>query len=85
MSLPAKACPAMNVRLTTKRGVDCANLPHSNKENGGPAPKRICREKTGTDWQTVLDLVKYGQEWNGDGKGNGSNGTRTEQPPVPLP
>ncbi|KAG1799155.1 hypothetical protein EV424DRAFT_1352398 [Suillus variegatus] len=85
MTLRVKASPAVNVRLTTKRGVDCANLPHSNKENGGPAPKRICREKTGTDWQTVLDLVKYGQERDGDGKGSGLNGTRAEQPPVPLP
>ncbi|KAG1822993.1 uncharacterized protein BJ212DRAFT_1477398 [Suillus subaureus] len=24
--------------------------------------KRIRREKTGTDWQTVLDVVKYGEE-----------------------
>jgi hypothetical protein len=24
--------------------------------------KRICREKTGTDWQTVLDIIKYGDE-----------------------
>ncbi|KAG2337979.1 hypothetical protein BDR05DRAFT_1004601 [Suillus weaverae] len=24
--------------------------------------KRICREKTGTDWQTVLDIIQYGKE-----------------------
>jgi hypothetical protein len=24
--------------------------------------KRIRREKTGTDWQTVLDIVKYDEE-----------------------
>jgi hypothetical protein len=24
--------------------------------------KRICREKTGTEWQTVLDVIKYGEE-----------------------
>ncbi|KAG1767787.1 hypothetical protein EDD22DRAFT_844361 [Suillus occidentalis] len=24
--------------------------------------KRICREKTGTDWQTVLDVTAYGEE-----------------------
>ncbi|KAG1729411.1 hypothetical protein EDD22DRAFT_853140 [Suillus occidentalis] len=37
-----------------------------------PAPvlvvKRICREKSGTEWQTVLDVVKFGEEqqtfWN---------------------
>ncbi|KAG1815897.1 hypothetical protein EV424DRAFT_1348344 [Suillus variegatus] len=85
MTLRVKASPAVNICLTTKRGVDCANLPHSNKENGGPAPKHICREKTGTDWQMVLDLVKYGQERDGNGKGSGSNGTRAEQSPVPLP
>jgi hypothetical protein len=22
----------------------------------------ICREKTGTDWQSVFDVVKYGEE-----------------------
>jgi hypothetical protein len=31
-----------------------------------PAPvlvvKRICREKSGTEWQTVLDVVKFGEE-----------------------
>ncbi|KAG1792659.1 uncharacterized protein HD556DRAFT_1444336 [Suillus plorans] len=27
-----------------------------------PATKRICREKTGTDWQTVLDIIKHGEE-----------------------
>ncbi|KAG2143847.1 hypothetical protein BD769DRAFT_1382917 [Suillus cothurnatus] len=29
-----------------------------------PAVKRImiCREKTGTDWQSVFDVVKYGEE-----------------------
>ncbi|KAG1738049.1 hypothetical protein EDD22DRAFT_852124 [Suillus occidentalis] len=52
------------IRHSTKRGVD-----GSNKENIGSAPKRICREKTGTEWQTFLDLVKYDQEQNGDGKG----------------
>jgi hypothetical protein len=24
--------------------------------------KRVCREKTGTDWQTVLDIIKYSDE-----------------------
>jgi hypothetical protein len=27
-----------------------------------PTVKRICREKTGTDWQTVLDVTAYGEE-----------------------
>ncbi|KAG2132820.1 hypothetical protein DEU56DRAFT_757311 [Suillus clintonianus] len=38
----------------------------SDKENTYPTPapaaKRIRREKTGTEWQTVLDLVKFGEE-----------------------
>jgi hypothetical protein len=29
-----------------------------------PTVKRICREKTGTDWQTVLDVIAYGEEQN---------------------
>jgi hypothetical protein len=38
----------------------------SDKENKSPirhpAAKRICREKTGTEWQTVLDIDKFGEE-----------------------
>jgi hypothetical protein len=30
-----------------------------------PAGKRIRREKTGTDWQSVLDIVKYSEERQG--------------------
>lgn len=41
---------------------------NSDKENmlsptrPAPAVKRIRREKTGTEWQTVLDVVKFGEE-----------------------
>jgi hypothetical protein len=45
---------------------------NSDKENmplshGCPAPatKRICREKTGTEWQSVLDIVKFSEEQEG--------------------
>lgn len=31
-------------------------------QSNTPAIKRICREKTGTDWQTVLDVTAYGEE-----------------------
>ncbi|KAG1789008.1 uncharacterized protein HD556DRAFT_1311588 [Suillus plorans] len=31
-------------------------------QNFAPVVKRICQEKTGTDWQTVLDVIKYGEE-----------------------
>jgi hypothetical protein len=47
---------------------------NSNKENmslnrPAPAAKRICREKTGTEWQSVLDIVKFSEE-QGSGKQN---------------
>jgi hypothetical protein len=40
---------------------------HNKNQSPGIAPavirgKRICREKTGTDWQTVLDINQYGEE-----------------------
>ncbi|KAG1761736.1 hypothetical protein EDD22DRAFT_847538 [Suillus occidentalis] len=40
---------------------------NSNHENVSPKPvqtvvKSICWERTGTNWQTVLDIVKYGEE-----------------------
>ncbi|KAG0693738.1 hypothetical protein DFH29DRAFT_881232 [Suillus ampliporus] len=40
--------------VTNKENVICLNP--------GPAVKCICREKMGTDWQTVLDVVKYNEE-----------------------
>ncbi|KAG1865743.1 uncharacterized protein F5891DRAFT_1187891 [Suillus fuscotomentosus] len=61
-------------RQTRKRKVALAGIDIVDKENlnvflnatpGGPvAIKRICREKTGTDWQTVLDVIAYGEERN---------------------
>ncbi|KAG1865131.1 hypothetical protein C8R48DRAFT_672419 [Suillus tomentosus] len=38
-----------------------------------PAPKRICREKTGTDWQTVLDIIKYGEQRSEQNQMEGRN------------
>ncbi|KAG1817671.1 uncharacterized protein BJ212DRAFT_1299188 [Suillus subaureus] len=29
---------------------------------GVPSTKHICRKKTGTEWQTVLDVITYGKE-----------------------
>jgi hypothetical protein len=46
----------------------CDTDKENYNENTDSAPavmvtvKRICREKTGTDWQTVLDITKYGEE-----------------------
>ncbi|KAG1894798.1 uncharacterized protein F5891DRAFT_1194783 [Suillus fuscotomentosus] len=36
--------------------------PSPSPDRTAPAAKRICREKTGTDWQTVLDIIKHGEE-----------------------
>lgn len=66
-------CTASTTRhQTRKRKITCAGVGTVDKENlvvflnDAPAaqPKRICREKTGTDWQTVLDVIAYGEERN---------------------
>ncbi|KAG2126960.1 hypothetical protein DEU56DRAFT_915906 [Suillus clintonianus] len=57
-------------RQTCKRKIDSidgVDAEHGGKENiplsDAPATvKRICREKTGTDWSSVLDIVEYGEE-----------------------
>ncbi|KAG1729885.1 hypothetical protein EDD22DRAFT_853051 [Suillus occidentalis] len=43
-------------------GIDNVNKENVLFPNGTPAIKRICREKTGTDWQTVLDVNAYSEE-----------------------
>jgi hypothetical protein len=62
--------------VTCKRKLDSVDIDSDNlKENissnrvakelsplGVPTTKRICREKTGTEWQTFLDVMKYGEE-----------------------
>lgn len=71
-----EACGCSDTRETRKRKIACTistdRDAHEDSENqplnhhgslDTPITiKRICREKTGTDWQTVLDLVKYGEE-----------------------
>ncbi|KAG2124861.1 hypothetical protein DEU56DRAFT_744203 [Suillus clintonianus] len=54
-------------RQSRKREID--QVDDSDKENVSPRPtrsapaaKRIRREKTGTEWETVLDVVKFGEE-----------------------
>ncbi|KAG2744766.1 hypothetical protein P692DRAFT_20877487 [Suillus brevipes Sb2] len=52
---------------TRKRKIDDDDEHNANKENISlsrrtPAIKRICREKTGTEWQSVLDINKYIEE-----------------------
>ncbi|KAG0704145.1 hypothetical protein DFH29DRAFT_997852 [Suillus ampliporus] len=70
--------PTSITRRTRKRTIECvaADSRNADKENVSlnchygsltvtPATvtgKRICQEKTGTDWQTVLDVIKYGEE-----------------------
>ncbi|KAG1897048.1 uncharacterized protein F5891DRAFT_1192472 [Suillus fuscotomentosus] len=65
-----------NTRRKRKRDDVDIDFEHdSNKENHissyrapkqpfppGAPTKRICREKTGTEWQSVLDITKYGEE-----------------------
>ncbi|KAG1873419.1 hypothetical protein C8R48DRAFT_769858 [Suillus tomentosus] len=61
-------------RQTRKRSISDADSRDSGQENKYPNParvvKRICREKTGTDWQSVFDIVKYGEEQRNGGRGN---------------
>ncbi|KAG1861827.1 hypothetical protein C8R48DRAFT_673284 [Suillus tomentosus] len=59
----------VNAHQTRKRKIgDADGNEDTDKENCDVTPKsalvvkRICREKTGTDWQTVLDIIKYGDE-----------------------
>lgn len=52
---------------TRKRKIACVGVSDIDKENKSlnssrHGVKRICREKTGTDWQSVLDITKYGEE-----------------------
>ncbi|KAG1730222.1 hypothetical protein EDD22DRAFT_853027 [Suillus occidentalis] len=55
---------------TRKRKIDSCDGVDADKENikislshaSAPTIKRICREKTGTEWQTVLDVVEYDKE-----------------------
>ncbi|KAG2147495.1 hypothetical protein DEU56DRAFT_753361 [Suillus clintonianus] len=55
-------------RQACKRKIDNHDGVETDKENitislsHTPAIKRICREKSGTDWQTVLDIDEYGEE-----------------------
>ncbi|KAG1723494.1 hypothetical protein EDB19DRAFT_1834576 [Suillus lakei] len=54
-----------NTCQTHKRkigGVDTVNKENILFLNGIPATKHICREKTGTNWQTVLNVTVYGEE-----------------------
>jgi hypothetical protein len=69
----ARALCTTSVRQTHKRKIEDVDTKlDTDQENfdisPNPAPvetqKRICREKTGTDWQTVLDIVKYGEQWS---------------------
>ncbi|KAG1726423.1 uncharacterized protein EDB91DRAFT_1086780 [Suillus paluster] len=62
---------------TRKRKLDNVNIDSNNNSNenisphcvpkqlsppGAPTTKCICCEKTGTEWQSVLDVIKHGEE-----------------------
>ncbi|KAG1722745.1 hypothetical protein EDD22DRAFT_854095 [Suillus occidentalis] len=72
----AQASPRRTSNATCrsrKRKIDqvASSGDNSDKENmmpltcPAPAMKRICREKTGTEWQSVLDIVKFSEELKG--------------------
>ncbi|KAG1750536.1 uncharacterized protein EDB91DRAFT_1078556 [Suillus paluster] len=64
------SCTATTTRQTCKRKIDSCNDVNADKENitislshhDTPVIKCICREKSGTDWQSVLDIIEYGEE-----------------------
>ncbi|KAG1759564.1 hypothetical protein EDD22DRAFT_955773 [Suillus occidentalis] len=61
--LRAQPFRVSSVRQTCKRKTKDALNHDTDQVFPKPAPrKRICREKTGTDWQTVLDIVAYSEE-----------------------
>lgn len=60
----ARVCPTTIPGQPCKRKFEDADA-EDNTDQGyidKPAPKCICREKTGTNWQTVLDIIKYGEQ-----------------------
>ncbi|KAG1775008.1 hypothetical protein EV702DRAFT_1199857 [Suillus placidus] len=69
----ARAIRTTSGRQTHKRTIeDIDTEPDTDQEdfdvssNHAPVEtqKRICREKTGTDWQTVLDIMSCGKQWS---------------------
>ncbi|KAG1898665.1 uncharacterized protein F5891DRAFT_981578 [Suillus fuscotomentosus] len=73
----ASQTTGMSTRQIRKRKINDVNGNHGSDTDENvlfpnPVPtvvKRICRERTGTDWQTVLDIVKYGEEQQMSRKG----------------
>ncbi|KAG1761972.1 hypothetical protein EDD22DRAFT_847369 [Suillus occidentalis] len=47
-----------------KRKLDIVDAENNNPDDTHRLriAKRICREKTGTDWQSVLNIVRHGEE-----------------------
>ncbi|KAG1730433.1 hypothetical protein EDD22DRAFT_853004 [Suillus occidentalis] len=62
--------------ITCKRKFEADNVKHDTEQENlnnplNPAPvrgKRIRREKTGTEWQTVLDITTYYEQQSGQSK-----------------
>jgi hypothetical protein len=62
-ALRARAFRVSSARQTCKRKTKNTLDHDTDKVSPKLAPrKRICREKTGTDWQSVLDIVAYSEE-----------------------
>jgi hypothetical protein len=67
--IQARAFRPTSARQTYKRKIEDIGTDTDRKNfdiSPNPAPvetrKHICREKTGTDWQTVFDIIKYGEQ-----------------------
>lgn len=56
---PGQSLKRKSDHIDSDDNSDKENLPTTRP---AVAVKRICREKTGTEWQTVLDVVKFGEE-----------------------
>lgn len=66
--IPVQATLTTSAYQACKRNISDVQVdscdPDQEKESKNPAPavKCICREKTGTDWQSVFDVIKYSKE-----------------------
>ncbi|KAG0698050.1 hypothetical protein DFH29DRAFT_1003195 [Suillus ampliporus] len=47
---------------TNKENISGYCVPRQLSPPGAPTTKCICCKKTGTEWQSVLDVIKHGEE-----------------------
>lgn len=81
--IPVQATRTTGAHRARKRTISDVQVdsrdPDQEKESKNPAPavKRICREKTGTDWQSVFDVIKYSEERQNSDRTNEGHGMKT--------